>query len=114
MKTNIYSKYAELKALISELEEQKDQLQAIILADMDDESATTIKNDYGQFQIMQRNTFDYSIKVQKIEQRLKTLKQKEENNGTAVIKTSTRHLRFVGAKEVAVKKEKSQAISKSF
>lgn len=99
MSKSVYEEYAELLGMISKLEEKKESLQVAIMNELDDEGTKEKKTELGGFYIMGRTTYEYSPKIRVMADNLKAEKKIEEASGTAVVKSSTRHVRFVRGKD---------------
>jgi hypothetical protein len=82
----ILFKYAEIKRLIGEYEEQlkelKPQVQEVILKiNPDDDSK--VETDFGTFSLVQKRKYTYSTETQVLEDKLKEVKETEEQTGKA-------------------------------
>ncbi|GIV58259.1 MAG: hypothetical protein KatS3mg042_1172 [Rhodothermaceae bacterium] len=89
---SLLTRYLELKAEIKRLQAELETLQPAILAALWEEPEQ--RAEYGGYQLTvgTRRTYAYSERVQALEQELKTLKKREEQDGTA---TLVRHTSFV-------------------
>lgn len=76
-------KYAELKNQIKILEENIDELQPLILAEMETEQADEIDTEFGRFLTGKRRTYTYPQEIESEIEKIKELKKEAEAKGTA-------------------------------
>ena len=88
MNKSIFVKYAELDANIKALEEERVALKPQVIEEIKKSGAEKVESDFGNFTIASKTTFAYSSKVVEAETKLKTLKKKEEADGTAKAKVT--------------------------
>lgn len=90
----IYQKYATLRAQLETLSVQMDEVKKKIIDSIEDKKET----EYGIFTPYNVVTYSYSESVQKIAEKLKLAKIREEEKGIAAVKTVTTALRFTPLK----------------
>lgn len=95
----IFEEYARVSQLIKDLEVQKSELNTDILALMNENGFTNEETTSGKFVVAWKKSFEYSTDTNFMEEQLKSLKKKEEAEGTAKVVKSTQYLRFLPAKE---------------
>ena len=88
MNKSLFVQYAELDSSIKALEEEKNALKPQVIEEIKKSGAEKIESDFGNFTIVSKNTYSYSSKVNEAETKLKTLKKKEEADGTAKAKVT--------------------------
>lgn len=81
-----FLKYAELKDKIKYLTAQAKELEPEVMAEMKDQEK--VKLEIGTFYIATKKKWEYSDKVRETEMRVKVLKKKEEEEGTATFTES--------------------------
>lgn len=96
---NVFKRYREVKDQIAKLEDQKEELELAVMEEMDQDGAKEKNTPFGSFFVMGRTTYTYSSKIIELQENLKKAKKIEENDGSAVIKSSTQHIRLVIPKE---------------
>ena len=75
--------YAKIKVSIKALESMMEPLKAEIIGYMETEKADELNTDHGNFNLSRRRKYEYSEYVRHVEKELKTMKTKEEADGTA-------------------------------
>lgn len=97
MNADTYALYASLDAQIRNLEEQKDILKAEIINEMTTQGVSTATNTVGKFTISQLKSWVYTDAVEKLADKLKATKAKEESTGDATFieKPSLRYTRII-------------------
>lgn len=76
--------------------EKRDAIRAEILADFQKNKINKLDTDYGTFTVQGKTTYKYSATVDKLSDKLKLAKVKEEQNGTAKASV-TEFIRFTAA-----------------
>lgn len=99
MNSQLYKEYALLKAQIDELEAKSEKIRLEIYDDMDGLHVNSLQTQFGGFQIAGRTTYEYSLKVKAMEEKVKKAKKIEELKGIATIKSVSQSLRFFKAGE---------------
>lgn len=79
----MYKEYAELKALIGELELREEILKKQILEDLHERGQTKVEGEYGIFTVVSKKRWKYSSKLIKYEEDLKIKKLEEQERGVA-------------------------------
>ena len=87
--TNLYRDLAKLQAKRKELEAQEAQIKLAIIEGMEASGELQVVTDYGKATISHRKTYTYTEAVQKLSEKLKLAKVKEEQSGKAKPKTTT-------------------------
>ena len=87
-----FTRYAEVKAQIKALEGELEAIEADLLPVVEKEGGQ-VRNDLGLFSMRVNRSWKYSDKVKKAAYKVKDLKAKEEEDGTAVC-TESKSLRF--------------------
>ena len=77
--------FAKLQGQIKELEGKRDQMKADIVEAMTTEGTTKQETEWGTFTVAARRNYKYSQKVSDLNDKVKLLKIKEEENGTAKV-----------------------------
>jgi len=75
--------YATLQSQIRDLELQRDALKEVIMDSLHKERLDKVESDYGKFTLSHRVSYTYSEKIEKMNERIKLAKVREEENGTA-------------------------------
>jgi len=89
MTTDIYAQLAKIQAQRKVLEAQEQEIKVAILTEMQDTDVTTVTNKYGKFTVSARNSYIYSEAVDKLMEKVKLAKYKEEKKGIAKAKVTT-------------------------
>ncbi len=102
---NNFERYAEISKQIAALEAEKKQLAGELMAEIqelanDAQALPPYKliNNFGEFAICTRTTFEYPEAIKKEEKLLKAKKELAEEDGTATVKTTTEYIRFTQPK----------------
>ena len=98
MTTDIYAQLAKIQAQRKVLEAQEQEIKVAILTEMQDTDVTTVTNKYGKFTVSARKSYTYSEAVDKLAEKLKIAKYKEEQKGIAKAK-ETIYLTYTGVKK---------------
>ena len=85
---NVYKELAKIQAQRKTLEAQEAELKLAIIEDMETRGETSAVTTYGKATISYRTTYEYTEAVQKLNERLKLAKVKEEQKGLATPKQS--------------------------
>lgn len=80
---DLYEQYSMMKNATKVLDERIDELQGMIFDEMKRLKVEKQVFEFGQFIITQRKTFSYTENVEKLNNSLKELKKKEEQEGIA-------------------------------
>ena len=83
METKIISRYEEIKIQIKELEAEAKVLEPSIVETLEGLREGQVRTERGLFYFTNRVTYKYSDKVKDKEAKVKELKKKEEEDGTA-------------------------------
>jgi hypothetical protein len=94
----LFSEYADLDAEIKALEAKKVALKIKIMYEMENDGETKTTTPFGTFTRASRKSYEYSEAVDKIAEKLKVAKTKEEQKGIAKVK-ETEYLVFTTAKD---------------
>lgn len=97
MSTNLYRDLALLQAQRKELEAKEAQVKLAIIEDMEKKGELQVVTEYGKATISHRKTYTYTEAVEKLNEKLKLAKVKEEQNGKATAKETT-YLTFTPSK----------------
>lgn len=97
----LLQQYKDVKDNIASLEKLKAELELQIMDEFDSEGIREKATPFGQFSIMGRKTYEYSKAVSELAEELKKKKKIEELDGTALLKTDSRHLRISPIKEAS-------------
>jgi hypothetical protein len=95
---NVYKELAKIQAQRKTLEAQEAELKLAIIEDMESLSETSTVTTYGKATISHRTSYEYTEAVQKLSEKLKLAKLKEEQKGIATPKQS-KYLIFTLPKE---------------
>jgi len=83
MEKSLFKQYAALQSKIAALEEEKGMLKEEIVAGLKKESMDKVETNFGKFTIGRSTSWKYSEAVEKIAEKLKLTKVKEEQKGIA-------------------------------
>ena len=83
MNQNELKEYVELESQIKELEARKTTLRGSILTSLQENKLEKIESEYGKFTVVNKTTWKYSEVVEKLTEKLKITKAKEEKKGVA-------------------------------
>ena len=89
MSTDIYAQLATIQAQRKVLEAQEAQLKVAIVTELVDQGVSKVENSYGKFTVSHRKSYTYSEAVEKLAERLKLAKVKEEQKGIAKASDTT-------------------------
>ncbi len=94
---DLLRRYLDLRAKISECEEELEKLKPAVFDVVDEELRATgekqVVFEGMSFQIQYRETFEYSPEVKQLEEQLRAMKKQEEKSGVATIKSQTGFVR---------------------
>ena len=92
-----YTEYATIDTLIKELEQKKDEIKGLILAEMVESGQEAVETEVGKFSITKRKTWTYPENVTELGDEFKAAKAKAESTGDATY-IEEPSLRFTGIK----------------
>ena len=99
-KEQYLKEYVQLDAKFKALESERDELRAKIVTDFAKSNTEKYEDPaMGTFTIGHRVTYTFSPAVKKAEETVKILKAKEQQKGTAKVKSDTAYLLFTEPKE---------------
>lgn len=100
MNKELYKKYADIKARIAALEEERRMIEIEVLDAIDeDNGGRPVETPFGKFFAMGRTTYEYSEAVKREQARVLEMKHKEEDEGVATVKSMSRYVRLLSIKE---------------
>lgn len=107
---NNFERLAEIKKQQAALEAEAKQIASELILEIKDLANDAqalppfkLTNNYGEFAICSRTTWDYPEAIKKEEDLLKAKKKLAEEDGSATVKTCTEYLRFTAIKEAVEK-----------
>jgi len=86
MNKELFSRYAEIKQKVKELEEEIATIGPTILSEIQEAGVDKVETDDGSFIVECRKDWTYSEAVSALDSQLKELKKKEMADGTAMWK----------------------------
>ncbi len=94
---NLLMRYLDLRAKLSELEEEIEKLKPAVFDIIDEQvkllHEKRIPFNGFEFEVQYRTTYEYSPEVKALEEQLKALKKQEEKNGRATVKSQVGFVR---------------------
>ena len=99
MQNTLLKEYVKLEEKFKALETEKKELRTKIVEDMTKAKMEKIETDFGSFTICQKASWKYTEAVEKIEDRLKIARIKEQEKGLAK-RSVTEYLLFTAPKEI--------------
>lgn len=94
MTTTKLNNYHALTQQIAELEAKKEALKLQIMDEMRNEGLEAVQTDFGRFTLYNVVKYTFSDDVKKAEEKVKRMKEKEKDEGTALIE-ETPTLRYL-------------------
>ncbi len=89
---NLFEEYSAIKIAMKELAEKEEVVKKALLSELVEAGGTPVSNDYGKFVVAHRTTYEYSDKVNTLNEKIKILKHKEEEKNIAIIKSNNPYL----------------------
>lgn len=84
MNQNNLAKYVELEERFKALEQEKQELRAVILDDLRQNNLDKIESEvFGSFTVAHKTSWKYSPAIVKLEEKVKIAKDKEQKKGVA-------------------------------
>lgn len=93
-----FRQYSAVMSQIKLLEEERDTLKREIVDTLEKDGTEKVETEWGKFTVAHRTSYQYSDKVDKIVERLKIAKIREEEKGIAKA-TETKYLVYTLNKE---------------
>lgn len=88
MNTDIFKQYAETRKEVERLKEVEESLRVLVLQEMQERKVIKQESEYGKFTIGSRKSWEYSPKVEALEEKVKLAKYKEQEKNIAKCKES--------------------------